>query len=353
MKRLPMSADRPVHDHPHDHGHAEGHDHDGSDDGHAHGGHGHGHGGLGHVHAPASFGRAFAVGIALNVAFVAVEVVYGLASHSVALLADGGHNLSDVLGLAVAWAGTILAKRPPSARFSYGLGGSSILAALFNAVFLLVVVGALSLEAIQRLGDPPPVAGGTVMVVAAIGIVLNGGCALLFASGRKGDLNIRGAFMHMLADALVSAGVVAAGLVILLTGWNRLDPVVSLAINAVIVWGTWSLLTGSLSMSLNGVPPGIDVAAVSAFLVRLPGVSALHDLHVWPLSTTRNALTCHLVVPAGHPGDEFLRGAATDLERRFGISHATLQVEADADRCRHCCDGLVHGGSGIGEAGRP
>ncbi|GJD63415.1 MULTISPECIES: cation diffusion facilitator family transporter [Methylobacterium] len=309
----------------HDH---HGHDHEHGEHGHDH--HGHGHGGLGHVHAPANFGKAFVIGIGLNLAFVVAEVVFGLLGHSVALLADAGHNMSDVLGLGVAWAATVLARRAPTARFTYGLGSSSILAALFNAVFLLVVVGGLSWEAIQRLVEPEPVAGKTVMAVAAIGIVLNGVCAWLFASGRKGDLNVRGAFMHMAADALVSAGVVVAGLVILLTGWTWLDPAVTLAINAVIVWGTWGLLTGSLSMSLDAVPPGIELARVRSFLEGQPGVAGLHDLHVWSISTTDVAMTAHVLMPGGHPGDAFLLRTAADLKERFGIGHATLQVETDA-----------------------
>jgi cobalt-zinc-cadmium efflux system protein len=293
------------------------HDHD-------HHGHDHAHG---HVHAPANFGKAFALGVVLNTAFVLVEVVYGLASHSVALLADAGHNLSDALGLGVAWAAVILAKRRPTSRFTYGLGGTSILAALFNAVFLLVVVGGLTLEAVQRFWQPEPVAGVTVMIVAACGIVLNGFCAWLFASGSKNDLNVRGAFMHMASDALVSLGVVAAGFIILLTGWQWLDPAMSLIINAIIVWGTWSLLTGSLTMSLNAVPPSVDLAKVRTFLRGLPGVNGQHDLHVWSLSTTEIALTCHLVMPGGHPGDDMLHDAAEELKEHFGIGHATFQIE--------------------------
>ncbi|GAC1555000.1 MAG: cation diffusion facilitator family transporter [Beijerinckiaceae bacterium] len=304
------------------------HNHDSS--GHDH----HDHGGIGHVHAPASFGKAFAVGVALNAGFVVLEIVFGLLGHSVALLADAGHNLSDVLGLGVAWSAMVLAKRSPTARFTYGLGGSSILAALFNAVFLLVVIGGLSWEALGRLFHPEPVAGKTVMIVAAVGIVINGICAWLFASGRKGDLNIRGAFMHMAADALVSVGVVVAGLVILLTGWLWLDPLVSLTINAVIVWGTWSLLRDSAAMSLNAVPPGIEPGKVRAFLAGLPGVTALHDLHIWPVTTTDTALTCHLVMPGGYPGDEFLMNAATELEEHHKIGHVTLQVETNLEtRC--------------------
>jgi cobalt-zinc-cadmium efflux system protein len=245
------------------------------------------------------------------------------------LLADAGHNLSDVLGLLVGWIASILVKRAPTARFTYGLAGSSILAALFNAVFLLVVIGGLSWEAIGRLFHPEPVAGGTVMAVAAIGIVINAICAWLFASGRKDDINIRGAFTHMAADALVSLGVVVAGLVILLTGWLWLDPVVSLFVNAVVVFGTWSLLRDSIAMSLNAVPPGIEVADVSAFLAGRPGVSAIHDLHIWGMSTTETALTAHLVMPGGHPGDAFLMELCETLRNRHRIGHATFQVETD------------------------
>jgi cobalt-zinc-cadmium efflux system protein len=299
---------------------------------HHHHDHHHHHGG-GHVHAPASFGKAFAIGISLNVAIVLLQVVYGVLSNSVALLADAGHNLSDVLGLVAAWLATVFAKRPPTARFSYGLKGSSILAALFNAVFLLVVMGGLSWEAIRRLFEPEPVAGKTVMIVAAIGLVLNGVTAWLFASGRKGDLNIRGAFLHMLADAAVSAGVVIAGLVMLVTGWLWLDPVVSLVINAVIVWGTWSLLRESVAMTLNAVPSEIEPGKVLAFLNKQPGVSQVHDLHIWPMSTTEVALTAHLVIPAGHPGDDFVLGIGRELHHHFRIGHATLQVEKDGQKC--------------------
>jgi cobalt-zinc-cadmium efflux system protein len=313
----------------HDHDH---HEHDHQDHhGHEHGGHSHG---VGHVHAPADFGRAFAVGIALNAGFVVLEAAFGVAGHSVALLADAGHNLSDVLGLLVGWIASILVKRAPTARFTYGLASSSILAALFNAVFLLVVIGGLSWEAIGRLFNPEPVAGGTVMAVAAIGIVINAISAWLFASGRKDDINIRGAFTHMAADALVSLGVVVAGLVILLTGWLWLDPVVSLVINAVIVFGTWSLLRDSAAMSLNAVPPGIDVAKVSAFLAGRPGVSTIHDLHIWGMSTSETALTVHLVMPEGNPGDAFLLELCEALRTRYRIGHATFQVETNPDnRC--------------------
>jgi len=301
----------------HDHGHS--HDHD----------HGHAHPGGVHGHAPASFGKAFAIGIALNFGFVVIEALYGLMSNSVSLLADAGHNLGDVLGLGVAWLASALASRAPTARFTYGMRGSSILAAMFNAVFLLVTVGGLSWEAIRRLGSPEPVAGKTMMAVAAVGIVVNAVTAWLFASGRKDDINLRGAFLHMASDALVSVGVVAAGLLILLTGWLIIDPMVSLVINGVIVWGTWGLLRDSVQMSMAAVPADIDPAAVRNFLVSRPGVAAVHDLHIWPMSTTENALTCHLVMPEGHPGDAFLHELARDLMKRFKIVHATVQIEVD------------------------
>ena len=298
--------------------------------------------GPGHVHAPAGFGRAFAIGIGLNLVFVAVEFTYGVLANSVALVADAGHNLSDVLGLVIAWIGSVLARRPPSSRFTYGLGGSSIVAALFNAVLLLVAVGAIAWEAILRLFYPEPVASVTVMIVAGVGIVINGVTAWLFASGRKGDLNIRGAFLHMVADAAVSAGVVIAALVILFTGWLWLDPLTSLAISGVIVWGTWSLLRDSLAMSVSGVPAAIDPQAVRQYLAACPGVTAVHDLHIWPMSTTDNALTAHLVFPGGHPGDEFLLTAATELRQRFGIGHTTLQIEiSQATACHLAPDHIV------------
>jgi cobalt-zinc-cadmium efflux system protein len=312
-----MSHDHGGHSHDHD-----DHDHDAHDHGHAHA-----HGG--HVHAPASFGRAFAIGISLNLGFVIIEALYGLASNSVSLLADAGHNLSDVLGLAVAWLGSVLAARAPTARFTYGMRGSSILAALFNAVFLLVTVGGLSWEAIRRLGSPESVAGKTMMAVAAIGIVVNAVTAWLFVSGQKDDINLKGAFLHKASDALVSVGVVVAGFLILLTGQLWLDPVVSLIINGVIVWGTWGLLRDSVEMSMAAVPPQIDPAAVRNFLVGRPGVVGVHDLHIWPMSTTENALTSHLVMPDGHPGDAFLHDLASDLAKRFKIIHATVQIEID------------------------
>jgi cobalt-zinc-cadmium efflux system protein len=293
---------------------------------HVHTGHEHG-GGHGHVHAPATFGTAFAVGALLNIGFVVAEFVFGLISNSTALLADAGHNLSDVGALLIAWGATVLARRAPSARYTYGLGNTSIIAALFNAIVLLVAVGAIAWEAIQRFAHPEPVAGLTVMIVAAIGILINGATAMLFASGRQYDMNIRGAFLHMVADAAVSAAVVVAAALILLTGWNWIDPAISLVVCAVIVWSTWGLLRDSIRMSLAAVPPGIDATAVRAYLEELAGVTQLHDLHVWPMSTTETALTCHLVMPAGHPGDAFLLRIANELKRRFAIGHATIQIE--------------------------
>src|SRR5437763_1130582 len=250
----------------------------------------------GHVHAPASFGTAFAIGIGLNTGFVIIEAAFGYAANSMALVADAGHNLSDVLGLVVAWVAVILSMRAPSPRFTYGLRGSSILAALFNAVFLLVAVGAIGWEAIQRLLHPEPVAGVTVMVVAGAGIFINGITAWLFASGSKGDLNIRGAYLHMAADAAVSTGVVIAGLVILFTGWNWLDAVTSLIVSAFIIWGTWGLLRDSMAMSMSVVPPSIDPAPVRAYQEKCAGVDQVHDLHIWPMRTSEVALTCRVVV---------------------------------------------------------
>lgn len=296
--------------------------------------HAHGHG---HSHAPADYGRAFAIGVTLNLAFVLVEGAYGLLSGSMALVADAGHNLSDVLGLVMAWGATILAGRSPSARFTYGFKSSSILAALFNAALLLVAIGAIAMEAVQRLRNPAPVDGGVVIIVSAIGIVINTATALLFVSGRKNDLNIRGAFLHMAADALVSAGVLISGILIGLTGLLWIDPVTSLIIVAVIAVGTWGLLKDSVKMSLLGVPPGIDHGAVEAYLGDEPGVSAVHDLHIWPLGTTETALTAHLVMPGGHPGDAFLRRIAGEMEQRFHIDHVTLQIEvSDAEPCLSC-----------------
>ncbi len=294
--------------------------------------HDHGHAGAGghaHHHALRDFGKAFAIGIGLNTVFVLAEVAFGFLSNSTALLADAGHNLSDILGLVVAWGAATLSKRAPGGRFTYGLRGSSILAALFNAIFLLVSIGAIGWESILRLVTPEPVAGITMMVVGAIGIVINAGTAMLFAGGPKNDVNIHGAFLHMAADAAVSLGVVIAAALILWTGRNWLDPVMSLVICAVILWSTYGLLRHSIDLSLDAAPPGIDMEAVRAFLRALPGVAGIHDLHVWPISTTETALTCHLVMPAGHPGDPFLMETAHELAHEFSIGHVTLQIEID------------------------
>ncbi|MGW1422102.1 cation diffusion facilitator family transporter [Bradyrhizobium manausense] len=325
------------HDH---HGH---HHHDHADHGHDHGHgnhHDHAHG-AGHVHAPANFGKAFAIGIALNTALVVAEAVYGYVGNSTALLADAGHNLSDVLGLVVAWGASIAARRAPSGRFTYGLRASTILAALANAVFLLVATGAIGWEAILRLREPEPVAGVTVMVVAGIGILINGFTAMLFASGRKDDINIEGAYLHMAADAAVSLGVVVSAALIIWTGWLWLDPVTSLVICGTILWSTTSLLRGSIDMSMAAAPKGTDLAAIKAFLLARPGVSAIHDLHVWPISTTETALTCHLFMPAG-TADAFLMETAQLLKTTFRIGHTTLQVETHADNgCALAPDDVV------------
>lgn len=300
-------------------------------DHHHHPGHaGHGdthHHGHGHSHAPASYGRAFAIGIALNLLFVAVEWVFGVFSHSLALMADAAHNLGDVLGLMVAWGGMRLAQRLPSARFTYGLRGSSILAALANAIVLLLVTGGLAWEALQRFANPQPVAGSVVIAVALAGVLVNGFTAWLFMAGSKNDLNMRGAYLHMASDAAVSLGVAAAGGVVLLTGWLWLDPLVTLGLALVIIAGTWGLLRDSFRLAMQAVPQTIDAARVRGFLAGLPGVSEVHDLHIWAMSTTENALTAHLVMPGGHPGDAFLQSTMHDIGHQFGIQHATLQVE--------------------------
>lgn len=298
--------------------------------GHHHHGHSHSHG---HDHAPADFGKAFAIGVVLNTGFVVVEALAGFLYGSMALLADAGHNLSDVLSLLIAWGASVLARRPPSARFTYGLKSSSILAAMANAALLLVALGAILIETLRRLFDPAPVEPGPIMIVAGIGIVINTATALLFMRGRKADLNIRGAYLHMVADAAVSAGVVIAGLAIWLTGMAWIDPLTSLVIVAIIAVGTWGLLKDSVKMALLAVPEGIDESAVRAELAGLPGVSGVHDLHIWPMSTTETALTAHLIVPGGHPGDAFLQDIAERLHDRFGIEHATIQLEMDATAC--------------------
>lgn len=302
----------------------------------------HEHKSSGHNHAPADFGRAFLVGTLLNIGFVVVEGGYGIAVNSVALLADAGHNLSDVLGLLIAWGAATLSKRKPSPHYSYGLRRTSILAALFNATFLLIAIGAIAFEAVQRLMHPQPVEGGVIMAVAAVGILINGITAWLFASGRKGDINIRGAFLHMAADAAVSAGVVAAGFLVIKTGWLWLDPATSLVIVAIILVGTWGLLKSSVAMSLDRVPEGIAPADVDSALMALPGVSKVHDLHIWSMSTTDVALTCHLVMPAGCPGDTFLHDASQMLHDRFEIGHSTIQIERDeSEACKLASSSVI------------
>ncbi|MGR4866629.1 cation diffusion facilitator family transporter [Caulobacter sp. LARHSG274] len=327
---MPHDHADPAHDH-HDH---DDHDHDhgpGHAKGHGHHHHGHDHGPGGHSHAPKDFGKAFAVGAALNIGFVAAETVAGLMTHSLALLADAGHNLSDVLGLFMAWGAVVLAKRAPAGRRTYGLRKGTILASLTNAVVLLVAVGAIAWEAVRRFADPQPISTGPVMVVAAIGIAINTATALMFMRGSKDDLNIRGAFLHMAGDAAVSAGVVVAALAMALTGWLWLDPVVSLGIVAVIVLGTWSLLRDSLDLALDAAPRGIDPKAVRAWLAERPGVSEVHDLHIWAMSTTETAMTAHLV-RAPEPGqapdhDQFLHDICGTMASRFNIGHVTIQIE--------------------------
>ena len=314
----------PHDDHDHDHGHHQGHGHR-------------------HVHAPASFGRAFAIGMALNTAYVIAEAVYGVLAHSLSLLSDAGHNFGDVLSLGVAWLATWLGRRAPGGRYTYGLRGSSILAALSNAVVLLVVTGGLAWAAVLRLLHPEPAAGATIMAVAAGGIVVNAITAWMFASGAKDDVNIRAAFMHMASDAVVALGVVIAGGLILITGWIWLDPAVSLIIGAVIIVGTWSLTRESLDLALHAVPSGVDRNGVEAYLSALPGVSEVHDLHIWGMSTTETALTAHLVRPEAPIDDHFLHQACHELRARFNVHHATLQLEqgGDAHPCALAAEDVV------------
>jgi cobalt-zinc-cadmium efflux system protein len=282
--------------------------------------------------APQSYGRAFAIGAGFNLCFVAGEAVFGVLSGSLALLADAGHNLGDVLGLFLAWGAAVLSRRQPSGRYTYGLRSSSILAALANALILLVVTGGIAWQAVLRLRDPAPVDSRVMIWVAAAGILVNGATALLFAAGHPRDLNVRSIFLHMAADTLVTAGVVAGGVAIALTGWLWLDPAASLAVSAVIVIGTWRLVRSALGLALDAVPETIDAEAVRAHLLSVPGVAGLHDLHIWAMSTTETALTCHLVMPGGHPGDAVLGRTAQQLQQRFGIAHTTLQIElADTD----------------------
>jgi cobalt-zinc-cadmium efflux system protein len=287
-----------------------------------------------HSHSP-NYGRAFAVGILLNSVFIGVEVIYGFLSHSLALIADAGHNLGDVLGLFLAWGATALGRRAATERHSYGLQRSTVLAALVNAVLLLVAVGAIILEAVQRLEAPSPIATDMVIWVALAGIVINAGTAMMFMSGRKGDLNIRGAFLHMAADALVSAGVVAGAVIILFTGWQWVDPALSLILALTIIYSAWQLLWDSLNLALDAVPEGIDVAAVRAYLLGLPSVTDVHHLHIWGLSTTQAALTVHLVLADDPRNNTLLHQINHDLHDRFGIGHATIQFESANEAACH------------------
>ena len=286
----------------------------------------------GHPHSH-NHDRAFAVGIALNVLFVLVEAYYGWLAGSLALLSDAGHNLSDVLGLLMAWGGFYLARLRPSRKHTYGLGRATIMAAIFNALVLLVAVGGIVWEAIARFSNPVPIEGGIVMLVAAIGVIINGITAWLFMSGSKGDLNLRGAFLHMAVDALVSLGVVVAAALFIWTGWTWLDPAISLVIALVILFGTWDLLRHALHLSLDGVPASIELGEVSDYLTTLPGVKAIHDLHVWAMSTSETALTVHLIMPDGQPDDDFLCRVAKALHDEFAIDHTTIQVETGEHQC--------------------
>ena len=321
---------------PHDHdGHSHAHD-DGQGHSHKPGhGHKHGHGHAGHDHGPLTFDRAFAIGITLNILFVVAEFGLGFVAHSVALMADAGHNLSDVFGLSVAWAGATLARRGASKRFTYGLKASTILAALINALLLLMAMGAIVFEAVMRIGDPAPVKGPVVVVVAAAGILVNAASAWLFARGQKSDINLRGAYLHMAADATVSAGVMLAGVAIWFTQAGWIDPIVSIVVAAIIFWQTWGLLRETIEMSLNAVPRSIDYDEVKAALAAMPGVSATHDLHIWPMSTTETVLTAHLVMTE-QSGPAFLGNAAAMLQDRFGIAHTTIQIERGADCATDC-----------------
>ena len=295
-------------------------------------GHDHGHDHAGHSHgvpadATAATLRLFAIGIAINLAFVVVETGFGWWADSLALLADAGHNFGDVIGLALAWGAAVLGARSASRRFTYGLGGATILAALANAMLLLIAVGGIVYAAVERLATPAPIDETLVMWTAAAGIVVNAATAFLFLSRRGDDLNVRGAYLHMVADAAVSVGVVAAGLAIRYTGRTWIDPVMGLVVAVVILVGTWRLMRDSMRLALAAVPEHIDADAVRAYLADLPGVAAVHDLHIWATSTSANAMTVHLVMPSGHPGDAFLHRVADTIEERFRIGHVTTQIE--------------------------
>ncbi|NEO87224.1 MAG: cation transporter [Spirulina sp. SIO3F2] len=281
-----------------------------------------------HSHpTPSNYNRAFLIGLILNGGFVVIEFVMGIGAGSMALVADAGHNLSDVLGLVLAWVATVLTRRQPSSRYTYGWRKSSILAAFLNGLLLLVGTGAILWESVERLFTPEPVQGGLMIIVAAIGVVINTGTALLFVGDRNKDLNIQAAFTHMAADALVSVGVVLGGVGIVLTHWLWLDPVLSMGIGVVIVMGSWGLLKDSFNLAIDAVPNSIEELDVRQYLGNCPGVTQVHDLHIWNLSTVETALTAHLMMPSGHPGDEFLSAIATHLETEFGIHHTTIQIE--------------------------
>ncbi len=314
------------------HAHAHHHAHDGSSASDCHGL----HDAHGHHHGPANFGSAFAIGIGLNLAFVVIEAAAGLLYGSMALVADAGHNLSDVLALVLAWVASIAARRPPSGRFTYGFKSSTILAALANAMLLAFAIGAILFETVHRLTTPQQPEGMVMVIVAGIGVGINALTAMLFMRGQE-DINIRGAYLHMAADALVSLGVVLAGGAIILTGAWWIDPLVSLVIVAVIAWGTWGLARDSLSMGLLAVPTRINLAEVKAHLASFDGVTAVHDLHVWPMSTTETALTAHLVMPGRPASDSFLRELSDSLSARFGVGHSTLQVESGENPCGQGC----------------
>jgi cobalt-zinc-cadmium efflux system protein len=300
---------------------------------HHHHDHSHAHGHAGHSHVPDSFGAAFAIGASLNAAFVIAELIFGYAANSLALISDAVHNFSDVIALLLAWGAAWLARKRPTDSHTYGYRRASILAALFNAGLLLIAVGGIAVEAINRLQAPAAVAGWTVVWVAALGIAINGGTALLFMRGRHGDLNIRGAYLHMTADAAVSLGVMVAALVIMATGWLWVDPAISLVIAAVVLANGWSLMRDSVNLALDAVPKGIELAEVRDYLGGLEGVSEVHDLHIWAMSTNETALTVHLVRPGGHD-DAFLHYVCEGLSHRFNIHHATLQIEVSGEACK-------------------
>ncbi len=303
------------HDHNHDHSHHHDHNH--------------------HHHVPQSFGKAFAIGISLNIIYIIAETIWGILANSLALIADAGHNLSDVFALASTWGASYLSQKKPSLNFTYGYRRTSILASLGNAILLLIVIGGIIWESIERFYRPAPVAGKTVIFVALLGVIINGITALMFQSGQKEDLNIKGAFLHMAYDALLSLSVATTGIIILFTHWNILDPIISLIVAIIIVWGTWSLLKDSITLAIDGVPSNINAKAVETYLRSLPNIIDLHDLHIWAMSTTETALTVHLVSNGIQHSDQFLNTIAQQLKQRFHIGHSTFQIEQKntADFC--------------------